>query len=167
MSADASGAVRNRLSAVAMKRSTFAVFVLSAALLAAGAAFAQTPSQDACGALGVADGAPSLVTTPGYTVLAAIPPLAPPPGAGNFSAILCDRSSIFISPNDHRVLTDLHVPLYIRNAGRVAALELVDGQLRVRFQTGTPTPEEREALATALDRATDALAAQQRAAPQQ
>lgn len=150
-----------------MNMNTLAAFAFAAALLAAAPAPAQPHSQDACGALSVAEGAPSLVTTPGYTVLAAIPPLAPPPGAGNFSAILCDRSSIFISPNDHRVLTDLHVPLYIRNADRVAALEFVDGQLRVRFQTGAPTPEEREALATALDRATDELAAQQRAAAQQ
>ncbi|HCK83278.1 MAG TPA: hypothetical protein DHW63_01770, partial [Hyphomonadaceae bacterium] len=40
---------------------------------------AQTPGQDACGAISTAeDGALSLVATPGYTLLTAIPPLAPP-----------------------------------------------------------------------------------------
>lgn len=140
--------------------------VAAAALLAASAAHAQTPTQDACGALSVAaDGTLILAASPGYTLLTAIPPLAPPPGASGFAAILCDRTSIMIGPNDYRVLTDLHVPLYIRNSGRVAMLEFVNNELRVRFQSGAPSAEEREALASALDRANEALAALPRQAP--
>ena len=143
-----------------------AALALAVSLPGVTPAAAQTPTQDACGAISTGeDGALGLVATPGYTLLTAIPPLAPPPGAGSFAAIICDRTGIFLGPNDHRVLTDLHVPLYIRNAGRVAVLETVQGELRMRFQTGAPTPEEREALATALDRATDALLALQRQAP--
>lgn len=142
-----------------------AALALAVSLAGLAPVAAQAPGQDACGAISTAeDGALSLVATPGYTLLTAIPPLAPPPGAGSFAAIICDRTGIFLGPSDHRVLTDLHVPLYIRNAGRVAVLETVQGELRLRFQTGAPTPEEREALAAALDRATDALLALQRPA---
>ncbi len=148
-------------------KTAYAAFAFSAVL--AGSASAQTPGQDFCAALTVAeDGALSLTTTPGYTVWTAIPPLASPPGVAGYSGILCDRAAISIGPVDHRVLSDLHVPLYIRNSGRVAVLESINGELRIRFHSGAPTADEREALAAALDRATDALLALQRqAAPAQ
>jgi hypothetical protein len=136
---------------------------------AAGAAFAQqtpapaaqppvqllaTPRAETCGIFVRQDAEHvSYIITPGYTVLTAVPPLARPPGQPQVDAIICDRESIVIGPADYRVLTDLHVPFYIRNAGRLAVLEVTDGRLQARFLRGQPTAAESQAMAAALDRA--------------
>ena len=88
---------------------------------------------------------------PGYSVLTATPPFSAPPGSVH--AMVCDRTSIFIGPVDHRVITDLGVPLFIRNAGRIAILEIADRQLRLRFTQGAPTPQEQAAIGPAIERA--------------
>jgi hypothetical protein len=88
---------------------------------------------------------------PGYSVLTAIPPFRAPPGSVH--AMVCDRTSIFIGPVDHRVITDLGVPLFIRSGGRIAILEIADHQLRLRFTQGAPTPQEQAAIGPAIERA--------------
>ncbi len=88
---------------------------------------------------------------PGYSVLTATPPFRAPPGSVH--AMVCDRTSIFIGPVDYRVITDLGVPLFIRNSGRIAVLEIVDRQLRLRFTRGQPTPSEQAAISEAIERA--------------
>jgi hypothetical protein len=114
------------------------------------------PRQETCGIFIRQDAEHvSYVPIPGYTILTAIPPLAKPAGQPQVDAIICDRESIFIGPQDYRVLTDLAVPLYIRNGARLAVLEVAEGQLRTRFLRGQPTPQESQALAAALDRAQD------------
>jgi hypothetical protein len=141
-------------------RAGLGALVCALMLLSSAAAQTPAPELEACAALVVAaDGSLSLAGEPGYRVSTAIPPLAPPPGVAAFNGILCDRDRIFIGPVDHRVLTDLHVPLYIRNNGRLAILEVTAEGAQVRFNQGAPTAEEREALAIALDRATEALLA--------
>jgi hypothetical protein len=103
-----------------------------------------------CGVTQVTDATrASYLPIPGFTILQGQPPFSAPPGS--VQAVICDRTSIFLGPNDHHVITDLRVPLYIRNAGRVAVLEAENGQLRVTFRQGRPTPQEMEALAAALD----------------
>lgn len=92
-----------------------------------------------------------LVPLPGYSILIGTPPFTAPPGSLN--AIVCDRTSIFIGPNDHRVITDMGVPLFIRSGGRVAILEIADHQLRLRFSQGQPTPQEQVAIGPAIERA--------------
>lgn len=93
----------------------------------------------------------SYIPIPGYSILAGEPPLTAPPGS--LHAVVCDRTSIFIGPNDHRVITDLGVPFFIRSGGRVAVLELADHQLRLRFTQGQPTPTELAAIGPAIERA--------------
>lgn len=112
-----------------------------------------TPRAETCGIFVRQDAEHvSYIITPGYTVLTAVPPLARPPGQPQVDAIICDRESIVIGPADYHVLTDLHVPFYIRNAGRLAVLEITDGRLQARFLRGQPTPAESQAMAAALDR---------------
>lgn len=93
----------------------------------------------------------SYIPIPGYTILHSSPPFSAPPGS--LDAVVCDRPTLFIGANDHRVLTDLGVPLFIRNAGRVMVLEVSEGRFRVRFIEGRPTAEESQTLAAAIDRA--------------
>lgn len=119
---------------------------------------AEAQQQEQCGVFVVtSEERVSYIPIPGYTILAAIPPFGRPAGLTDLDAVVCDRQSIFIGPNDYRVLTDLSVPLYIRSSGRIAVLEASEGQLSVRFNQGAPTAEERQALAEALDRSEDAL----------
>ncbi|MEZ5959124.1 MAG: hypothetical protein R3C30_01685 [Hyphomonadaceae bacterium] len=109
-----------------------------------------------------------LVPLPGYSILTASPPFTAPPGS--LHALVCDRTSIFIGPNDHRVITDLGVPLFIRSGGRVAILEIADQQLRLRFTQGQPTPQEQAAIGPAIERALveiDRLPAERPQAPAQ
>ncbi|MBY0563997.1 MAG: hypothetical protein K2P58_07400 [Hyphomonadaceae bacterium] len=95
----------------------------------------------------------------GYSVTNAALPLAAPPGQARIDGILCDRLTLELRPNDYRVLTDLRVPFYVRSGIRLVALEVADGQFRVRFLSGAPTEAERAQLADALDRVFDALEA--------
>lgn len=119
-----------------------------------------TPRQETCGIFVRQDATHvSYVLTPGYSVLTAVPPLAKPVGQDQVDAVICDRESIVIGPADYHVLTDLHVPFYIRNGARLAVLEVSGGQLRARFLRGQPTPAESQAMAAALDRAQSDAAA--------
>lgn len=123
-----------------------------AAVLACAAAPALAQPVERCGVLQRTDAERvSYIPIDGYSILLSQPPFSAPPGS--VDAVVCDRTSIFLGNNDHRVLTDLGVPLFIRNAGRVAVLEEVEGQLRVRFSQGEPSPLEAEAMRTAIDRA--------------
>jgi len=114
-------------------------------------AFAQQPVE-LCGVFQIQDAERvSYIPIPGYSILLSQPPFTAPPGSVH--AVVCDRTSIFLGPNDHRVITDLGVPLFIRNAGRIAVLEVADRQLRLRFTQGQPTAEEQAAIGPAIDRA--------------
>ena len=93
----------------------------------------------------------SYIPIPGYSVLTVTPPFTAPPGS--VQAMVCDRTSIFLGPVDHRVITDLGVPLFIRSSGRIAILEIADRQLRLRFTQGEPTPQEQAAIGPAIERA--------------
>lgn len=124
-----------------------------------------------CGAFQITDSEHvSYIPLPGYSVLTATPPFRAPPGSVH--ALVCDRTSIFLGPNDHRIITDLGVPFFIRSSGRIAVLEIADRQLRLRFTQGEPTPQEQAAIGPAIERALadiDRLPAPQPAAqvPQQ
>jgi len=127
---------------------------IAAALAAMSApAFAQgLPPIERCGVFQIRDAEHvSYIPIPGYSILTATPPLSAPPGSVH--AVVCDRTSIFLGPNDHRVITDLGVPLFIRNGGRIAVLEIADRQLRLRFTQGQPTAQEQAAISPAIERA--------------
>ena len=115
-------------------------------------AMAQQQPLERCGVFQITDAEHvSYIPIPGYSILLAQPPFSAPPGAVH--AVVCDRTSIFIGPNDHRVITDLGVPFFIRNGGRIAVLEIADRQLRLRFTQGEPSAEERAAIGPAIERA--------------
>jgi hypothetical protein len=115
-------------------------------------AMAQQQPIERCGVFQIEDAEHvAYIPLAGYSVLTATPPFSAPPGSVH--AMVCDRTSIFIGPNDHRVITDLGVPLFIRNGGRIAVLEIADRQLRLRFTQGEPSPAERVAIAPAIERA--------------
>ena len=115
-------------------------------------AMAQQQSVERCGVFQItAAEHVSYIPIPGYTILDGTPPFSAPPGSVH--AVVCDRTSIFIGPNDHRVITDLGVPLFIRSGGRIAVLEIADRQLRLRFTRGEPSAEERAAIGPAIERA--------------
>jgi hypothetical protein len=115
-------------------------------------AMAQQQPIESCGVFQITDAEHvSYVPIPGFSILMGQPPFSAPPGSMN--AVVCDRTSIFLGPNDHRVITDFGVPLFIRNNGRIAILEIADRQLRLRFTQGQPTPQEQAAIAPAIDRA--------------
>jgi hypothetical protein len=128
---------------------TFAIAVAFAAMSAP--AFAQPQPIERCGIFKITDAEHvSYVPVPNYSILLGQPPFRAPERA---SAVVCDRTSIFIGPNDHRVITDLGVPLFIRNGGRIAVLEIADRQLRLRFTQGEPTAQEQAAISPAIERA--------------
>ena len=116
---------------------------------------AQAPTEprppETCGILSTGETSSSFTPIVGYTILWARPPIERP--VGDVDGILCIRSHIYLGVNDHRVLTDLSVPFFIRDAERLATLEISEGQLRLRFITGSPTVGESAALATAIDAA--------------
>lgn len=120
----------------------------------------QTPALaqplETCGVLGVGGDTSSFSPLEGYSLLTVAPPLLRP--AGDVDAILCIRSGIYLGPNDYRVITDLHLPLFIRDADSLAVLEPADGQLSIRFVRGRPTAEEAQALGAAIDRAHEEMA---------
>jgi len=129
------------------------VLIAAAALACMAApALAQPRPVEQCGVFQITDAERvSYIPIPGYSILLAQPPFSAPPGSVH--AVVCDRTSIFLGPNDHRVITDLGVPLFIRNAGRIAVLEIADRQLRLRFTQGQPTEQESLSLAPAIERA--------------
>ena len=121
---------------------------------------AQAPAEprppETCGILSTGDASSSFTPIVGYTILWARPPMTRP--EGDVDGILCVRSHIYLGVNDHRVLTDLAVPFFIRDATRLATLEMSNGQLRLRFVTGSPTAGEAAALALAIDAAHNDIA---------
>lgn len=143
-----------------------ATLIASALACAASAAFAQQqpampPPAETCGVLGAAGDRSTFSPLEGYSLLIATPPLVRP--AGDVDAILCIRSGIYLGPNDYHVITDLHVPFFIRDADSLAVLEPADGRLTIRFVRGRPTAEEAQALAAAIDRAHQEMARASRA----
>src|SRR5215469_11191016 len=50
-------------------------------------------------------------------------PLAPPPPDLNARVVVCIRTTIVPVLYDYRVLAEMHLPLYIRAEGRIAALD--------------------------------------------
>ncbi len=142
-----------------MRRGIARTAFIAAALLLSAPARAQEsppppPGGELCGVISQSGTGTSAYTpVPGYSVLYAAAPLLPPPGQSDIDAIVCIRAAIYLGPVDHRVLTDLRVPFFIRDGERMAVLELADDGLRLRFTRGEPTPEERAALAQAIDRA--------------
>jgi hypothetical protein len=115
-------------------------------------AFAQPQNLEMCGVFQIQDAERvSYIPIPGYTILQGTPPFSAPPGSVH--AVVCDRTSIFLGPHDHRVITDLGVPFFIRNNGRIAVLEIADRQLRLRFTQGEPSAAEQAAIGPAIERA--------------
>lgn len=116
---------------------------------------AQAPQEprppETCGILSLDGERSSFTPIVGYTILWARPPIVRP--EGDVDGILCIRSHVYLGVNDHRVVTDLGVPFFIRDASRLATLEMDGGQLRLRFVNGTPSPGEAAALSTAIDAA--------------
>lgn len=130
--------------------------------------FAQTGPIERCGIFKpTAEGRMAYIPIAGYSVLLMQPPFRLPQRAQatqRAQAVVCDRTSIFIGPNDHRVITDIGLPLFIRSGGRVAVLEIADHRLRLRFTEGEPTQTERDAMGPAIERA---LAEMERLPPRQ
>jgi hypothetical protein len=141
-----------------------AILIASALACAAAPALAQTPPQapapaqpaETCGVLGVGGDTSSFSPLEGYSLLTAGLPLVRP--AGDVDAILCIRGGIYLGPNDHHVITDLRLLLFIRDADSLAVLEPADGRLSIRFVRGRPTAEEAQALGAAIDRAHEDMA---------
>ncbi len=127
---------------------------LAAALAAMSApAFAEQPVER-CGILRVDAERSAYSPIEGYSILLLTPPFSLPRRAREGArAVMCERTSIFIGPNDHRVITDAGVPLFITNGGRIAVLEIADRQLRLRFTQGEPTAQEQAAIGPAIERA--------------
>jgi hypothetical protein len=63
---------------------------------------------------------------------------------------MCGRSSIVPAANDYKVLV-AGFPFDIVNDSRIAALELSNGQVRLRMVQGTLTPEELKPVQNRLD----------------
>lgn len=103
----------------------------------------------------------SYIPIPGFTILHGQPPFSAPPGS--LDAVVCDRPTLMMGINDHRVLTDMHVPLFIRSGGRIFILEVQDGHFAIRFTQGRPTAQEQQQLAAAIDLAHGEVAARQHA----
>jgi len=142
---------------------SLAIAAMLAALCAP--AFAQTQPIERCGILRAGGERSTYAPIEGYSVLLLTPPFRLPPRARESArAVMCERTSIFIGPNDHRVITDTGVPLFITSGGRIAVLEIADRQLRLRFTQGEPTAAEREAIGPAIERA---LADMERLPPRQ
>lgn len=127
--------------------------VVCALTFVAAPAVAQQPhAHELCGVFQITSiNTVDYIPIPGYSVLTVTPPITAPPGSVH--AIVCDRTSIFLGPNDHRVVTDLGVPFFIRSGGRIAVLEIADRQLRLRFTQGAPTPQEQADIGPAIERA--------------
>lgn len=142
--------------------------IAAALALVSAPAFAQTAPVERCGIFKpTGEGRMAYVPISGYSILLMQPPFRLPQRANatqRAQAVVCDRTSIFIGPNDHRVITDIGVPLFIRSGGRVAILEIADRQLRLRFTEGEPTQAERDAMGPAIERA---LAEMERLPPRQ
>ncbi len=96
----------------------------------------------------------------GFVVTGAVP-FRFPAGFENARAVMCVRDVLVIGDDDHRVIVDGGVPLYIASTGRVVVLEISGGQFRVRTARGEPTVEETVALQAALTRAQNAAQAGQ------
>jgi len=134
------------------------IFFIAALLLSAPASAQEAapapPAGELCGVISRSGPDTSAYTpVPGYSILYAATPLLPPPGQTDIHAIVCIRGAIYLGPVDHHVLTDLRVPLFIRDGERMAVLEMGDEGLSLRFTRGEPTAEERAALAEAIDNA--------------
>lgn len=125
----------------------------TAALAQEESALAPAPPQEQCGVFFVQPDRLTFVPIAGYSLLTATPPLTAPPNQPQIDAIICDRPAMFIGPNDHRVLTDLHKPLFIRSGGRVAVMEFTENQVHLRFTEGSPSEAEMQAIRGALDAA--------------
>lgn len=139
--------------------SWLAALALAAAWFAPGPASPQTITET-CGIYVIRNANQTdYIPVWGYSLTNAPLPLTKPGGQAQVDGVVCDRLALELRPNDYRVLTDLHVPFYVRSGIRTVALEVVDGQFRVRFLSGAPTDQERAQLADALDRAMDALTA--------
>lgn len=113
--------------------------------------------QETCGVLATGVESSSFTPVAGLSLLNATLPLARP--EGDVDGLLCIRSGIYLGPSDHRVVTDLGVPFFIRDATRLATLERTEGQLRLRFVRGAPTEAEAQAMGAAIDRAHADIAA--------
>lgn len=117
-------------------------------------AYAQTQPVERCGILRAGGERSTYAPIEGFSVLLMPPPIRLPQRAREGArAIMCERTSIFIGANDHRVITDTGVPLFITSGGRIAVLEIADRQLRLRFTQGEPTAAEREGIGPAIERA--------------
>lgn len=90
---------------------------------------------------------------PGYSVLTAPPPLRLPTGLTNVVALMCVRSSLFMSDKDYRVLTDLRLPFSISDGERMVWFHIADMRLLMHMDEGKLSAEEADRFARAVDRA--------------
>ncbi len=77
--------------------------------------------------------------------------LAAPKVQGELSGLLCGRDSIVPALGDERVLTQLHVPIFLSQGERSAALELSTGQIRIRLIQGQLSDPEAQAIQARLN----------------
>ncbi len=158
----AAGRGRNRPIMDTTMRSLIVSFAVFAALSPAAA---QTVTET-CGVFVAEPGQEATyVLLLDYSITNAELPLTAPGGQQNVTGVICDRLALELRPQDHRVLTDLRVPFYVRSGIRMAALEAPEGQFRIRFLRGEPSEAERSQLAEALDRAADDVEARSASSP--
>lgn len=95
------------------------------------------------------------------TPLAGFDPAAPgplPTPPINAALVVCNRASIVPQLTDYRVLTEMHLPLAIKDGKRTLLLGSANGKLQIGIQEGEVAPAEVEALRTRIDQMTDAMA---------
>ena len=86
---------------------------------------------------------------------AAAAPLPAP--AANAVLVVCNRATIVPELSDYRVLTEMHLPLAIKDGKRTLFLGAANGKLQIGVQDGEVAPAEVEALRTRIDEMEDAM----------
>lgn len=131
------------------------ILIASIALaLSSGAALAEDAPvvHETCGVLLQENGATRVEAVSGYNVIGAALPMQLPAGYDAVVGVHCSRAEFVIADSDHRVLTDLGVPLYLSFGDPMIVLEISSGQLRVRTVRGQLSESEIAAVQLALNR---------------
>ncbi len=80
-----------------------------------------------------------------------------PAPAANAVLVVCTRATIVPELSDYRVLTEMHLPLAIKDGKRTLFLGAANGKLQIGIQDGEVAPAEVEALRTRIDEMEDAM----------
>ena len=84
-------------------------------------------------------------------------PAALPKPPANAQMVVCNRPTIVPQVTDYRVLTEMRLPLAIKDGKRTLLLGAAGGKLQIGVQDGEVAPAEVEALRTRIDEMQDAM----------